>query len=80
VDDRRSGFESRRGLGILLFTTAFRPTLGPTQRPIQWVSGALSLERPGREADHSPPPSAEVKNAWRHTSTTPIHLHGVLLR
>jgi hypothetical protein len=25
--------------------------------------------RPGREADHSPPSSAEVKNAWRYTST-----------
>jgi hypothetical protein len=33
------------------------------QHPIQWVPGALSLgvKRPGREADHSPPPSAEVK-------------------
>jgi len=30
---------------------------------IQWMPGALSLgvERPGREADHSPPSSAEVK-------------------
>jgi hypothetical protein len=28
--------------------------LGPTQPPIQWVSGALSLgvKRPEREADH----------------------------
>jgi hypothetical protein len=24
----------------------------------------LEVKRPGREADHSPPPSAEVKNAW----------------
>jgi len=32
--------------------------------------GALSLgvKRPGREADHSPPSSAEVKNAWSYTS------------
>jgi hypothetical protein len=31
--------------------------LGPTQPPIQWVPGALSLgvKWPGREADHSPP-------------------------
>jgi hypothetical protein len=38
-------------------------TLGPTQTPIQWVPGALSLgvKRLGREADHSPPSSAEVK-------------------
>jgi len=27
------------------------------------------LERLGREADRSPPFSAEVKNAWRYTST-----------
>jgi hypothetical protein len=42
-----------------------------TQHPIQWVPGTLSLwvKRPGREADHSPPSSAEVKNAWSYTST-----------
>jgi len=38
---------------------------GHTQPPIQWVSGTLSLrgKRPGREVYHSPPSSAEVKNA-----------------
>jgi len=37
------------------------------------VQGALSLgvKRPGREADNSPPSSAEVKNAWSYTSTLP---------
>jgi hypothetical protein len=37
--------------------------LGPTQPAIQWVPGVLSLgvKRPWREADHSSPPSAEVK-------------------
>jgi hypothetical protein len=37
--------------------------LGPIQPPIQWVPGALSLgvKRSERETDHSPPPSAEVK-------------------
>jgi hypothetical protein len=37
--------------------------LGPTRPPIQWVPGALSLgvKWPGREADHSLPSSAEVK-------------------
>jgi len=47
----------------------------------QWVPGALFLgvKRPGREVDHSPPSSAEVKNAWNYTSTPPIRLHGVVL-
>jgi hypothetical protein len=56
-------FDSRRGLGIFLLTTASRTALGPTQPPIQWVQEALSLgvKRPGREADHSPPSSAKVK-------------------
>jgi hypothetical protein len=57
-----------------------RPALVPTHPPIQWVPGALSLgvKRPKREADHSPPSSAEVKNAWSYTSTPPFRLHGVV--
>jgi len=56
------GFDSRRCLGLFIFTTAFRTALEPTQPPIQWVPGAFSLgvKLPGREADHSPPSSAEV--------------------
>jgi hypothetical protein len=65
------------GMGIFLFTTASRMALGPTQPPIQLVSGALSLgvKRPGCEADHSHPSSAEVRNAWSYTSNPPIRLH-----
>jgi hypothetical protein len=29
------------------------------------------VKRPGREADHSPPASAEVKKMWIYTSTPP---------
>jgi hypothetical protein len=49
---------------IFLYSTASRPALGPTQPLIQWVLGALSLgvKRKGRESDHSPPSSDEVKN------------------
>jgi hypothetical protein len=56
-------FDSRRELGIFLFTTASRTALGPTQSPNQLVKGALSLgvNRSEREADHSPPSSAEIK-------------------
>jgi hypothetical protein len=62
LDDRGS-FDSRRELGIFLFTTASRMALVSTQPPIQWVLGAVSLgvKRPVREAGHSPPSSAEVK-------------------
>jgi hypothetical protein len=57
------GFDFRWVLGFFLFTTASRMALGPSQPPIQWVPGALSpgVKRLGREADHSPPSSAAVK-------------------
>jgi hypothetical protein len=67
---------------IFLPSIRFRPILGPTQPPIQWVSETLSprVKRPGREADHSPPTSAKIKNTWIYTSTySPIRLHGVVL-
>jgi len=35
------GFDFWRGLGIFLFTTVSRTSLGPTQPPIQWVPGVL---------------------------------------
>jgi hypothetical protein len=63
------GFDSLQGLGMFFFTIMFRTALGPTQSPIQLVPGAVSLRVKwlGREADHSPPSSAEVKNAWSYT-------------
>jgi hypothetical protein len=64
-------FGSWQKLGIFLFTTVSRPTLGPIQPPIQWVPGALSfgVKVLVREADNSPPSSVEVKNAWSYAST-----------
>jgi hypothetical protein len=64
-------FDSRRGLGIFLFTTASRTALGPNQPPVQWVPGALSLglKWPGVKLIthlHLVPKS---KNAWSYTST-----------
>jgi hypothetical protein len=75
------GFDSWRGLGNFLVTTVSRTALGATQPPIQWVPRALSLgvKRPGREADHSPLSSTEIKNSWSYTSTSPARLHGVVL-
>jgi hypothetical protein len=40
---------------------------------------SLGVKRLRREADYSPPSSAEVKNVWSYTSTPPIRLHGVVL-
>jgi hypothetical protein len=56
------GFDSWQGLVIFLFTTVSRTVLGPTQPPIQWIPGALSLGVKWLwcEADHSPPSSAKV--------------------
>jgi hypothetical protein len=62
------GVEVQAPVGIRIFTN-----LRPTQPPIQWVPGALSLrvKRPGRAADRSTPTSAEVKKMWIYTSTPP---------
>jgi hypothetical protein len=58
---------------FFFFFTASRQALGPTQPPIQWVSEALTsgVKQLGREVDHSPPYTAEVKTAWSYTSTPP---------
>jgi hypothetical protein len=64
-----------------IFCLPSRPALWPTQPPIQWVPGALSLgvKRQGREADHSPPSSAEVKECVDLYLHSPIRLHGLVL-
>jgi hypothetical protein len=55
-----------------LYSMSSRLALGSTQPPIQWGPGVLSpgVKRPGREADHSPAASAEVK-MWIYTSIPP---------
>jgi hypothetical protein len=71
-----------RGVGVRvpgrdrndLVYTASRHILWSTELPIQWISWAVSLgvKRPGREADCSPPTSAEVNKTWMYIST-PLH-------
>jgi len=75
------GFNSQWGLRIFLFNTTSRTAHGPTQPPIQWIPGALSLgvKWPGHEADHSPPSSAEIKECMELYLHSSIHLHGVVL-
>jgi hypothetical protein len=50
----RGGSSSPDRVENFLFSTAFRSVLGPTQPPIQWVSGALSpgVKPLGSEAAH----------------------------
>jgi hypothetical protein len=57
------GFDSWRGLGLFLFTTASRTAQEHKKPPIHWVPRALStgVKRPGHEAVYSPSSSAEVK-------------------
>jgi hypothetical protein len=60
----RPGLDFRQGKQIFVYSTASRPPLAPTQPPTHRVLGAVSpgVQRPKREADHSPPSRAWVKN------------------
>jgi hypothetical protein len=73
LDDRGVAVRVPVGSRIFLFSAFSRPALGPTELPIQWVPGALSpgVKRPGCEADHPTPTSAEVKKMSIYTSTPP---------
>jgi hypothetical protein len=75
------GSSPGRGWEFFAFTTVTRPSVGPTKPPILLVPGALFLgiKRPESEADHPPPSSAEVKNAWSYTSAPTIRLHSVVI-
>jgi hypothetical protein len=62
----RSGVRVPARTANFLFTTPARRGLRSTQHPIQRVPGGSlpgGVKRPGRESDHSPQSSAEVKNA-----------------
>jgi hypothetical protein len=73
LGDRRIGVRAR--LGSTIFTLPRRPDLLGTP-PSLLYSGYQGLFLRGAwqqriEADHSPPPSAEVKKTWVYTSTLP---------
>jgi hypothetical protein len=81
LDDRGSGVRFSAWTGNFSLNHPVQNGSGPTQPPVQWVPGALSLgvKRPGCEADHSPPSSAEVKECVELYLHSPIRLHGVVL-
>jgi hypothetical protein len=62
-------FPAGRGNGFVLFTTASRLILGPTQPRIQWIPAVKGV---GSEALVC----AEVKIAWICTATHQIRPHG----
>jgi hypothetical protein len=66
--------DSRRGLPPRLHWL-----WGPPSCPMDTGGSFLGVKLPELETDHSPPSSAEVKNAWSYTSTHPLHLHGMVL-
>jgi hypothetical protein len=69
-----SGWSSCPGrIKDFLFPTSSIPALRSTKPPIQRVPNTLfpGVKRPGRETDHSPPASVEVKKIWIYTSTSP---------
>jgi hypothetical protein len=80
LDDR--GIGNRVPAGSRIFSTSSRPALGFTQPIIQRVPGALSprVKRTGREDDHSPPASTEVKKMWINTSTAPYAFMAYLIK
>jgi hypothetical protein len=81
LDDQGSMVRFPTGAGNFSFHNRVQNGSGARPASYPWVLGAicLAVKRPGREADHSLPLSAEVNNAWSYTSTSPICLHGVVL-
>jgi hypothetical protein len=81
LDDRGSRVRLPAGAGN--FSLHHRVQNGSGDHPASYPMGTgalyLGVKQLGREADHSPPYSAEVKNAWSYTSTPPIYLHGLVL-
>jgi hypothetical protein len=81
LDDRGSRVRLPAGSGNFSLHHRFQNGSGahPASYPMATRGSFPGVRRPGCEADHSPPSSAEVKNAWSYTSTLPIRLHGVML-
>jgi hypothetical protein len=69
LDDR--GVGGRVPVRSRIFSSPRRPDrlCGPPSRTL-----SSGIHRPGHEADHSPPISAEVKKMWIYTSTPPYAL------
>jgi hypothetical protein len=71
LDDRGSRVRLPEGAGN--FSLHHRVQNGSGAHPASYQIGTggffPGVKRPGRESDHSPPSTAEVKNAWSYAST-----------
>jgi hypothetical protein len=78
LDDQGSGVRFPAGAGNISFQHRVQKGSGAyaVSYPLGTGKHFPAVKRPGREADHSPPSSAEVKSAWSYTSTPPLCLHG----
>jgi hypothetical protein len=57
------GFDSRQRQWIIPLSSVSRLALRPIKPPIQWVRGSIPGGKAwlGRDAEHSCPPTAEIK-------------------
>jgi hypothetical protein len=51
----------------------------PTAHPMGTGALPVGVKRPGREAEHSLPTTAEVKKTWLVCIHSPIRRHGIVL-
>jgi hypothetical protein len=70
-------FELRQGQEIFFAPKHLDRLCGPRSLLLYWYLGSFLGNGSGREADYSPPPSAEVNDEWSYTSTPQRRLHSV---
>jgi hypothetical protein len=81
LDDRGSRVRFPAGAGNFSLHHCVHNSSGvhPASYPMGTRGSFSGGKAAGAWSCHSPPSSAEVKNRWNYTSTTPIRLHGVVL-
>jgi hypothetical protein len=75
----RPGIDSRQ-CKIFIFSATSKPGLRPTQSPIQWVPGTISLgvKRQGCEADLYLMPRSRMVKLYLQSPTLPFFLHSII--
>jgi hypothetical protein len=73
------GVKISAGSRDVIFSERTRPTLVPTQPPVQWENEVVSPEvnRPRRESMDSSSRRIDFRKEWSYTSNLPIKLHGI---